>query len=672
MLNELQYVKLNVFETSPRIFKVWRIPIVAEPKTIFPKIRELSQYRIADSMFHNGYLYFKGNSDKVINELSKGAIIVGTPLENISLDPQSQLDEKILKVLLYSVFERELNERGWRAPLGKRKRALPELSSKNEVFYQELSKDLYVLFGLKYMYDFSSRKNVRLWIDLYSPIWSLSESRPLTKKEINSKINEQYVRRALLSPKQRHDKTLELINTLFNDEYIELRFCDGEKISFSKEMCKVSAGNEATLSAYSFVCGKIDEPNLRFKLGNSPNPRDVVRLRVYGYGMSVKDLHLKVIVSESTKSELSDFVKKLMEGFSGRYMSWRGFKAVTGAEISFHENSDIITLDDFSTEHILSALRYVSSVSDDKTVILLVLPNTLGRFYFRIKSEALVRRVPLQLILNDSLKKEPLEFTLINMGIALYAKRGGIPWIPTNSLMQKRGLLIGISFHIDHENKNIYYCVVEVFDKFGRHIKCAIRTYSLPSQIKSIKGLYIPREDAERILENIVKEYDPREIILHKSAPFHKEEKDAIESVCQRKGISYCLVHIERTNLYRVYNFDKDLTPIRGTIIYDSINRAILNTTGHAVIGKIKKWSGMGTPKPLEIKFEINKTQYSISEIAKQILALTKLDWNTTKVSVKIPITLKYSNKAANLAPYLKKEEEGRAPLEITDFRFLI
>jgi hypothetical protein len=50
---------------------------------------------------------------------------------------------------------------------------------------------------------------------------------------------------------------------------------------------------------------------------------------------------------------------------------------------------------------------------------------------------------------------------------------------------------------------------------------------------------------------------------------------------------------------------------------------------------------------------------------------LTKLDWNTTEVSVKLPITLKYSNKAANLAPYLKNEE-GRGPLEITDLRFLI
>jgi hypothetical protein len=669
----LQYVKLNVFEASPRIFKVWCIPIATEPKVIFRMIKELSEKRIADSTFLDGYFYFKGDQENVINELQKVAVAVGSSLENISLDLQSLSNKKILKALLYSAFERELNERGWRAPLGKRKRSVPELPSQKEALRQELSNELYVLYGLKYMFDVDSKKNIRLWLDIYSPVWSLSESRPLMKQQINSKIKELYVRRALLSPIQRYNKTLELINTLFNDRYIELRFCDGEKISFSKEMCTVSVDNGSTKSTYSFAGSTIDEPYLRFKLGNSPNPRDVVRLRVFGYGTSVKDLRLKAIVSESTKSALLDFVKNLIGGFSGVYTKWPGFKAVTGTEISFNTDSDIITLDDFSPKNILSEIRYISQESDNKTVVLLVIPSTLGKFYYKIKSDALVRRVPLQLILNDSLKKDPLEFTLINMGISLYAKRGGLPWIPSDSLLQRRGLFIGISFHIDHENKNIYYGVVEVFDKFGKHIKCTIRTYSMPSQIKSIKGLYIPREDAERIIENIVKEYDPREITLHKSAPFHKEEKDAIESVCQRKGISYCLVHIERTNLYRVYNLNKDMTPIRGTIIYDSMNRAILNTTGHAVVGKekMKKWSGIGTPKPLEINLEINNTQYSISEIAKQILALTKLDWNTTEVSVKLPITLKYSNKAANLAPYLRNDEGEGLP-EITDLRFLI
>jgi hypothetical protein len=669
----LQYIKLNVFEASPRSFKVWRIPIAAEPKAIFQMIKELSERQIADSTFLDGYFYFKGDQKNVINELQKVTVAVGTPLENVSLDLRYLSDKKVLKALLYSAFERELNERGWHAPLGKRKRSVPKLSSQNEAICQELNNELYVLYGLKYMFEVDFKKNIRLWLDIYSPVWSLSESRPLTKRQLDSRIKELYLRKALLSPKQRYNKTLELINMLFKDGYIELRFCDGEKISFLKEMCTVSVDNGTTQNNTSFAGSTIDEPSLRFKLGNSPNPRDVVRLGVFGYGASVKDLRLKAIVSESTKSALLDFVKNLIEGFSGLYTRWPGLKVVTGTEIYFNRDSDIITFDDFSPENILSEIRYISSESDNKTVVLLVIPNKLGKFYYKIKSEALIRRVPLQIILNDSLNKDPLEFTLINMGISLYAKRGGIPWLPSTSLMQRRGLFIGISFHTDHENKNIYYGVVEVFDKFGKHLKCTIKTFSMPSQIKSIKGLYIPREDAERILENIVKDYNPYEIILHKSAPFHKEEKDAIARICQEKDISYCLIHIERTNLYRVYGLAEDMTAVRGTIIYDSMNRAILSTTGHAIIGKqkMKKWSGIGTPKPLEINLEINNTQYNINDLAKQILALTKLDWNTTEVSVKLPITLKYSNKAAKLAPYLKGDKQ-KGFLEITDLRFLI
>ena len=97
----LQYVKLNVFEASPRIIKVWRIPIAAEPKVIFRMIKELSERRIADSTFLDGYFYFKGNQKNVINELQKVAVAVGTPLENISLDLHLLSDRKVLKALLY-------------------------------------------------------------------------------------------------------------------------------------------------------------------------------------------------------------------------------------------------------------------------------------------------------------------------------------------------------------------------------------------------------------------------------------------------------------------------------------------------------------------------------------------------------------------------------------------
>ena len=666
-------VLLNVFETPMRDFKVWKVPIAADTKVIFKKIRELSQHRIADCTFSNGFMYFKGEPEKVKEELQKGSIIIGQPLQEITLSPQG--DGKLIRNLLYSSFEGILHKKGWRAPIGRRKRALPETYESYGDSYMELGENVFVLFGLRYMFEVSSEKSLRLWLDIYAPIWSASEKRFLNKKSIDAKLRELYVQKALLRPKYRYEKTLKLIETIFGNKAIELEFCDDYRLSFPKEMYTVSTSAEEMRNETPFSFSIIEEPNLRFKLGLSKNPRDVTRLKAYGYGASIRELHVKAIVDESTKEDFLNFFGKLKDGFSGNYTRWPGFQAVTGAELSFDDKSDIIYLDNPSKEALHSCLLQAFSKSSNKTVTLVIIPELLGKFYYEIKALALQRRMPIQVILKETLKKEPLEFTLMNIAVALYAKGGGIPWILANPLMQTRSLFVGISFHLDHESKDIYYGVMEVFDKFGRHLECKIRIYSSPTEIRSVRGLYIPKEDAEKILTELIRDYNPREMIFHKSAPFHNEEKEAIENVCKNRGISYCLVHIERINPYRVYIKGDDFTPIRGTIIFDATNRnrAILSTVGHSILSsnRLRPWSGIGTPRPLEITIERNTTQYNLREIAEQILTMTKLDWNTTEISVRSPITLKYSNKAANMSPYLKKEIT-KGPLEFTEIRFLI
>ena len=122
-------VLLNVYETSLSNIKVWRLPLRTSPDFIFPKIREFSRNRIAESDFSDGYLFFKGDPKRVINELEKAnnqsqrVHFIRDSLQQITLTPQG--DEKLLKNLLYSLFEGELYRRGWIAPIGKSKRALP-------------------------------------------------------------------------------------------------------------------------------------------------------------------------------------------------------------------------------------------------------------------------------------------------------------------------------------------------------------------------------------------------------------------------------------------------------------------------------------------------------------------------------------------------------------------
>jgi len=169
-------ILLNVFEGPARNLKVWRIPVVADQGVIFQIIKELSWKGVADLVFSNELLYFKGEPKKVIEELKreKGKVFIGEPLQEVTLSCHS--DERLIRGLLYSSLERIFRKRKWQAPIGKKKKAVPQIDSNYEDIYSELRRDIVVLFGLKYMFEIAPGKSLRLWLDVYAPLWSVSKN----------------------------------------------------------------------------------------------------------------------------------------------------------------------------------------------------------------------------------------------------------------------------------------------------------------------------------------------------------------------------------------------------------------------------------------------------------------------------------------------------------------
>ena len=82
---------------------------------------------------------------------------------------------------------------------------------------------------------------------------------------------------------------------------------------------------------------------------------------------------------------------------------------------------------------------------------------------------------------------------------------------------------------------------------------------------------------------------------------------------------------------------------------------------------RIKPRNRPGTPRPIEINIHENTAPLTINNVARQILALTKLDWNNTEIEVREPITIKYARKAAKL-----KQHATSLQLERIDVRDLI
>jgi argonaute-like protein implicated in RNA metabolism and viral defense len=91
--------------------------------------------------------------------------------------------------------------------------------------------------------------------------------------------------------------------------------------------------------------------------------------------------------------------------------------------------------------------------------------------------------------------------------------------------------------------------------------------------------------------------------------------------------------------------------------------KGILYTTGY--IEDFRTYPGAATASPIEINRNYGETE--LKKLAEQIFALTKMNWNTTALMNKEPVTIEYARKVIEV---LKTGLEAEGILK--DFRYYI
>lgn len=91
---------------------------------------------------------------------------------------------------------------------------------------------------------------------------------------------------------------------------------------------------------------------------------------------------------------------------------------------------------------------------------------------------------------------------------------------------------------------------------------------------------------------------------------------------------------------------------LRGTLIELTDHEYLLYTSGF--IHQLRTYPGHRIPNPLKL---IHSGESSIEEIAKEVLWLTKLNWNTTSFSTSLPITLEFAKGVGKILSELPLEK---------------
>ncbi len=286
-----------------------------------------------------------------------------------------------------------------------------------------------------------------------------------------------------------------------------------------------------------------------------------------------------------------------------------------------------------------------------------------------LKGKIMKYAIPIQLIKESTMhqilnysdlkkiqKENPSAFSW-NFSTALYYKANGKPW--RLAKLRQDTCYVGISFFVDklHPKKEIQISMAQVFTHNGEGLVLRGSEVEVNEHTKQV---YLKKEQATALMKRALTKYiekskrNPSKVVIHKSSTFSPEEQEGFnEAIYELGDVQKDFVAIRQIhsgiNFLRLGSFPV----LRGTMIDIDKNEFLLYTSGYSP--RIRSYAGHRVPNPLRI---IHIGNSSKEEVAKEILGLTKLNWNTTSFSTFSPITIRFAEGVGRILSELKDDKD--------------
>jgi hypothetical protein len=280
-----------------------------------------------------------------------------------------------------------------------------------------------------------------------------------------------------------------------------------------------------------------------------------------------------------------------------------------------------------------------------------------------LKAGAIHHRKPLQLTWESSLTQNPSgkqndATRAWNFMTALYYKAGtSIPWKLVEQSNRPRACYVGISFYESRDAQRLQTSMTQIFDEMGRSV---ILRGTPVQQDKQDRRPYLNGEQAYNLLLRALERYRgvldhlPARIVVHKSSAFREEEIEGLKEAMREKGIYKAdFVNIQPSGI-RLYR-DGRYPPYRGTAVNLSPERHLLYTRGS--VEYYGTYPGQYIPQPIEVRR--GEGESSLQQLSEEVLALSKMNWNSTRFDGKLSITLECARKVGEI---MRHVDEGEVP----------
>lgn len=283
-------------------------------------------------------------------------------------------------------------------------------------------------------------------------------------------------------------------------------------------------------------------------------------------------------------------------------------------------------------------------------------------FHHQLKAQLLDREVVIQIVRETTLDptleldrfgnpkrslQEPAKVAW-NFATTLYFKARGQPWQLAD--VRPGVCYVGLAFKRDPSpaEREEACCAAQMFLNSGNGV---VFRGALGPWYSSERGdFHLNRAAAADLIEQVVLAYSkdhgkpPTELFIHGRQRFSDQEWEGFQAAVpvETKLVG---VRIRATQDLRLFRPDVEVPVLRGTAVSVSRREGYLWTTGY--VPRLRTYPGFETPKPILI--DINRGDGDLSTVMRDVLALTKINYNACDYSSGMPVTLKFADRVGEI-----------------------
>jgi hypothetical protein len=230
-----------------------------------------------------------------------------------------------------------------------------------------------------------------------------------------------------------------------------------------------------------------------------------------------------------------------------------------------------------------------------------------------------------------------------NLSTSAFYKAGGRPWKVEG--VRDGVCYIGLVFKQDpkHTDPRTACCAAQMFLDSGDGVvfKGAVGPWHTPGK----SDFHLSREAAKQLIGLAISSYEdkhgapPAELFLHGRVRFNDEEWRGFQSGVDTARTKLVGVQIRDEDDLKLYR-SGTMPVLRGIAAVRGTGGAYLWTRGYTP--RLGTYVGREVPRPLRV--EITRGTADLGTVLADVLALTKLNYNTCLYSDGMPVTLRFAN----------------------------